>query len=145
MSPIRSRLLALALLAAPAVAGAQPAPSAPADPPRMIVEIYRIVPGMHAEFLAEVARYDAVNVSVGLPPRQLFVHSEGGDWDFLLLQPAATPPDKAAAFDAAWKKAKLPSGPDFFLAFRRFIASHEDTFVTGPTTAADFLARRTRP
>jgi hypothetical protein len=31
---------------------------------------------------------------------------------------------------------------DFFLDFRRFISSHEDTFVTGPTTAADYLAMR---
>ena len=78
----------------------------------------------------------------GLPPRQLYVHSDGASWDFMLIQPAETPPDKAAALDAAWEKLGLPTGADFFLSFRQYIASHEDTFVLGPTTAADYLASR---
>ena len=49
---------------------------------------------------------------------------------------------KSAALKAAWEKLGLPTGADFFLSFRQFIASHEDTFVDGPTTAADFLASR---
>ena len=60
----------------------------------------------------------------------------------MLIQPAETPPDKAAALDAAWEKLGLPTGADFFLSFRQYIASHEDTFVLGPTTAADYLASR---
>src|SRR5438093_4152142 len=113
-----------------------------AEPPRMLVEIYHIAPGQHTAFLEAIAKYDEANRIAGLPPRQLYVHSDGASWDFLFIQPAETPPDKTAALNAAWEKLGLPSGADFFLSFRQFIASHEDTFVSGPTTAADFLASR---
>jgi hypothetical protein len=113
-----------------------------AEPPRMLVEIYHIAPGQHTAFLEAIAKYDEANRMAELPPRQLYVHSDGASWDFLFIQPAETPPDKAAALNAAWEKLGLPSGADFFLSFRQYIASHEDTFVLGPTTAADFLASR---
>ena len=133
----------LGALLLPSTVEAQQKPLAPpAAPPRTLVEIYRIAPGMHQAFLEEIAKYDTVNRTAGLPARQLYVHSDGAAWDFMLIQPAATPPDKAAALDKAWEDAKLPSGSDFFLHFRKFVAEHEDTFVQGPTTAADFLARR---
>lgn len=132
----------IALAALPTIALAQVEPAKMPEPTRMVVEIYRIAPGMHAAFLEEIAKYDEVNKAAGLPPRQLFIHGEGASWDFMLLQPAATPRDKVAALDAAWARAKLPSGADFFINFRRFIAEHEDTFVSGPTTAAAYLASR---
>jgi hypothetical protein len=110
--------------------------------PRMLVEIYHIAPGQHAAFLEAIAKYDEANRIAGLPPRQLYVHDDGASWDFMLIQPAETPADKAAALKAAWEKLGLPTGADFFLGFRQFVASHEDTFVNGPTTAADFLASR---
>jgi hypothetical protein len=113
-----------------------------AEVPRMLVEIYHIAPGQHTAFLEAIAKYDEANKMAGLPPRQLYVHSDGASWDFMLMQPAETPPDKSAALKAAWEKLGLPTGADFFLSFRQYIASHEDTFVTGPTTAADFLASR---
>ena len=139
-------LAALALLASSVPAFAAPeAPAAPARPERVLIEIYRIAPGQHAAFLEEIARYDEANRRAGLPPRKLYVHSDGADWDFMLIQPAATPPDKSAALDKAWEEMKLPSGADFFLQFRRFIAEHSDTFASGPTTAADFLATRKKP
>ena len=80
----------------------------------------------------------------GVPARQLYVHSDGADWDFILVQPAHYPADKQAALDKAWKQLGLPSGADFFLNFRRFIADHTDTEAIGPTTAADYLATRHR-
>ena len=113
-----------------------------AEPPKMLVEIYHIAPGQHTAFLEAIAKYDEANRIAGLPPRQLYVHDDGASWDFMLIQPAETPPDKAAALKAAWEKLGLPTGADFFLSFRQYIASHEDTFVNGPTTAADFLASR---
>jgi hypothetical protein len=110
--------------------------------PRMLVEIYHVAPGQHTAFLEAIAKYDEANRIAGLPPRQLYVHDDGASWDFMFIQPAETPADKAAALKAAWEKLGLPTGADFFLSFRQFIASHEDTFVNGPTTAADFLASR---
>ena len=127
------RLLLVLLLAVPAFA---------AEPPRMLIEIYRVAPGQHTAFLEAIAKFDEANKLAGLPPRQLYVHSDGASWDFLFIQPAETPADKQEALDAAWKKLGLPSGADFFLSFRQYIAEHTDTFVSGPTTAADFLASR---
>jgi hypothetical protein len=113
-----------------------------AEVPRMVVEIYRIAPGQHTAFLEAIAKFDEANKMAGLPPRQLYVHSDGASWDFMLIQPAETPADKVEALNAAWAKLGLPSGADFFLSFRQYIAEHTDTFVSGPTTAADYLATR---
>lgn len=110
--------------------------------PKSLVEIYRIAPGQQQAFLEFIARADAVNVEVGLPPRQLYVHSDGESWDFMLIQPAETPKDKAAALDKAWERSGLPSGADFFFEIRKYIAEHSDTFAKGPTTATDYLASR---
>lgn len=132
--------LSLAALSGPALA----APDTPAPVPSVMIEIYRIAPGQHEAFLREIARYDEANRMAGLPPRQLYVHGDGAGWDFILIQPAKTPPDKAAALDRAWKALDLPSGADFFLDYRRFIAEHSDTVASGPTTAAAFLAGRSR-
>jgi hypothetical protein len=123
-----------------------PAAAQKAPPPvdNVMIEIYRIAPGQHEAFLEEIARYDEANRLAGLPPRQLYVHSDGASWDFVLIQPAKTPPDKAQALEAAWKKLGLPSGADFFLSYRRFIADHSDTVAIGPTSAAAYLATRTK-
>ena len=119
------------------------APAADSTPPgRMMVEIYRIAPGQHLPFLQAIAKYDEANKIAGLPPRQLYVHSDGASWDFMLIQPAETPEDKSEALGAAWKKLGLPSGADFFLGYRQYIAEHTDTVVIGPTSAADYLATR---
>jgi hypothetical protein len=130
--------LSIAALTASAPAFAQEESEAP----RMMIEIYKIAPGQHEAFLKEIARYDEANRLAGVPPRQLYVHSDGADWDFILIQPNAYSPDKQAALDKAWKQLGLPSGADFFLNYRRFIADHTDTVAIGPTSAADYLATR---
>lgn len=134
---MKSILLATSLLlCAPTIAAAaEPAPVA-----STMVEIYRIAPGQHQAFLEFIAKCDEANKLAGLPPRQLYIHSDGADWDFMLLQPARTPPEKSAALDAAWDKVGLPSGSNFFFEIRKYIAEHTDTVAKGPTTAADYLA-----
>lgn len=132
------RRTVLVVLALFTVAGALIA----AEAPRMVVEIYRIAPGQHTAFLEAIAKYDEANRIAGLPPRQLYVHSDGASWDFMLIQPAETPEDKREALNIAWTKLGLPTGADFFLSFRQYIAEHTDTTVIGPTTAADYLASR---
>jgi hypothetical protein len=106
---------------------------------RKVVEIYRIAPGRHLEFLEFVARLDEANRKAGVVPRELYVHSDGASWDFMIIQPAAYPPGKAPLVDAALRELGLPQGAAFFIEFRRYVATHEDTFVSGPTTAADWL------
>ena len=130
--------LSVAALSASSSAGAQEA----AAPPRTMIEIYKIAPGQHEAFLKEIARYDEANRLAGVPPRQLYVHSDGADWDFILIQPDEYPPEKQAALDKAWKQLGLPTGADFFLNYRRFVADHTDTVAIGPTSAAAYLATR---
>jgi hypothetical protein len=108
------------------------------------IEIYRIAPGQHEAFLEFIAKCDEANKLAGLPPRQLYVHSDGADWDFMLIQPAKTPPEKAAALNAAWDKLGLPSGSNFFFEIRKYIAEHTDSVAKGPTTAADYLATKSK-
>ena len=130
--------------ASSATVASKAAATATPEVPRKLVEIYRIAPGQHTAFLEFIARCDEANRRAGLPPRELYVHSDGAGWDFLIIQPASTPDDKRAALDAAWDALGLPSGANFFLQFRQFIAEHDDTFVRGPTTAADYLASRSQ-
>jgi hypothetical protein len=115
------------------------APARP-DSTEMVVEIYRVAPGKHAEFLRQIALYDQANAEAGLPPRQLFVHQGGASWDFLILQPAEHTDEESAKLDAAFKKLGIPQGAKFFVAFRELIAEHTDTNVEA-TTAAGYLKR----
>jgi hypothetical protein len=106
----------------------------------MLIEIYRIVPGKHEEFLRHLALLDQANAEAGLPPRQLFVHQDGASWDFVLLQPAHTTDEQDAKLAAAYKKLGIPAGAKFFVNFRTMIAEHTDTFVEA-TTAAEYLKK----
>jgi hypothetical protein len=108
---------------------------------RRQIEIYKIAPGQHEAFLREIAKSDEIKKSVGLKPRELYVHQDGADWDFILIQPAEAPPGKSAALREARNKAGSPTAQRFFLEIRKMIADHTDTVAEGPTTAADWLAR----
>jgi len=111
-----------------------------ADAPEVVIEIYRIAPGKHEEFLRAIASFDQANAEAGLPPRQLFVHSGGASWDFILIQPAEHTDEQSKKLDAAFKKLGLPQGARFFVSFRQTILEHTDTHAT-QTTAAEFLKK----
>jgi len=111
-----------------------------AEPKEMVVEIFRVAPGKHEEFLRHFALYDRANAEAGLPPRQLFVHQGGASWDFLILQPAHHTDEESAKLDAAFKKLGIPQGAKFFVNFRTLIAEHTDTNVEA-TTAAEYLRK----
>jgi hypothetical protein len=111
-----------------------------AEDTKKLVEIYRVAPGKHEEFLRFVAYLDDINIEAGLPPRELYVHNDGADWDFIIIQPAATPPEFSDAYAKAWEEAGAPSGANFFFHIRTLIAEHTDTFATGPITAREFLS-----
>lgn len=133
---------ALAAVLVSVTAAAQPpSPNAPVEPVgRKLVEIYRIAPGQHETFLRVIARLDEANRRAGLPARQLYVHSDGASWDFLLIQDAEYPEGKGEAVGKAYKEMGIPTGPRFFTEFRALLLEHTDTFAKGPTTAGAFLA-----
>lgn len=122
------------------VLGAFASAPALAETKDMLIEIYRVAPGKHEEFLRQIALFDQANAEVGLPPRQLFVHQGGASWDFLLLQPANHTDEESEKLDAAFRKLGLPQGAKFFVTFRQLIAEHTDTNVEA-TTAAEYLKK----
>lgn len=137
-SALRAAALAIVLACASLVA----APRAQAaDAGRVLLEIYRIAPGQHRQFLEFIALCDRANALAGLPPRQLYVHQDGASWDFVIIQPASTTPAQSEALDAAFRKLQIPQGAKFFVAIRAFLLEHSDTFALGPTTAADYLGK----
>ena len=111
--------------------------------PRKLVEIYRIAPGKHVEFLRMIEKFDAASKEAGIPPRELYVHQDGGNWDFMLIQNAEYTDEQRAKIGPAMEKLGLPRGADFFVQFRQFIAEHSDTFVEGPTSAEAWLRKLT--
>lgn len=128
-----------AMLCAQAAPAPSTLPESTPAPRNMLVEIYRIAPGQHEAFMRMIALFDEANRRAGLPPRQLYVHQDGASWDFMLIQPADVPADKKAALAAAYKALNTPSGANFFVTIRSYIAEHTDSFVSGPTTAATWL------
>ncbi len=111
-----------------------------ADVPSTQVEIYRIAPGQHVAFLKLIALYDQANVEAGLPPRQLYVHQDGADWDFLIMQSGEDWTEaQRTKFRAALTRLGAPQGAKFFVEIRKFMAEHTDTKTQGPTTAGDWL------
>ncbi len=128
-------LLAVVIALAPVV------PALAAQNDSRMIEIYHIAPGKHVEFLKLIALYDEANRQAGLSPRELYVHSDGGSWDFLLIQNENVEPAKEALRDAALKKLGAPTGARFWIAIRQTIVEHTDTVATGPTTAADWLKK----
>ncbi|QQR72964.1 MAG: hypothetical protein IPJ17_15935 [Holophagales bacterium] len=144
--PFPSRVARLVVAAlAFVVLGPARAQTTAASPPapevgRKLIEIYRVAPGQHEAFLRAIALFDEANRRAGVPPRQLYVHSDGASWDFLLVQDADYPEGKGALVGQAFREMQLPGGPRFFTEFRKLLLEHTDTFAAGPTTAAAWLA-----
>lgn len=137
---LHAAVFAAAVFPCGAPAQTPPAPAPPAPVGRKLIEIYRIAPGKHEEFLRAIARLDEANRRAGVPPRELYVHSDGASWDFLLIQDAEYPEGKGDAVVNASREMGLPSGPRFFIEFRSLLLEHTDTFAKGPTTAGAYLA-----
>lgn len=107
--------------------------------PRAIVSLYHAAPGHQEELMRWLADQDRVSVAVGVAPSQVYVHTDGDSWDFMVLLPVTTDAQDAA-LDAAAKRLGVANGPRASLEFRKHIQSHTDTFVRGPMTAAQYLA-----
>ena len=130
------KLAAFAVLCASTVLPSTAMAQQPAG--RGIVSLYHAVPGHQEALMRWLADQDRIAAAAGVPAAQLYVHTDGDAWDFMIVQPATTEAQDAA-LEAAAKKLGLPSGPRAGLEFRKHIQSHTDTFVRGPTTAAAYL------
>jgi hypothetical protein len=129
--------LIFAAVAATACALASPAIGQ--DAPQHIVSLYRAAPGQQVALLKWMAAQDRASAAAGVAPSQIYVHTSGDSWDYLVINPVTTKAQDDA-IDAAAKKMGIASGPRASIQFRTMIASHTDTTTNGPTTAAQILA-----
>ena len=129
-----------AAAAAGAVAAGSIAYAQASSPPEAIISIYHAAPGHQEALLQWLAQQDRVSAAAGLPAAQIYAHTDGDSWDYLMIAPVTTAAQDEA-LDAAAAKIGLPSGPKVGLELRKHIASHTDTFVVGPLTAAQQLER----
>ncbi len=109
------------------------------DAPTAIVSIYHAAPGQQVALLKWLARQDQIAAAAGTPAAQLYVHQDGADWDYVLIQPQTTKAQDDA-YDAAAKRLGIDVGPRSGIEFRKHITSHSDTVARGPTTAAAYLS-----
>jgi hypothetical protein len=135
---MKTILFAAALL----IAGIQARADEPAALPMSSVEVFRIAPGQHENFLKMLAQIEALGRQAGLNDNELYIHDSGASWDFILIKRHGQDPKKYAALVELMRKAQMPSGPDYFFESRKMFAWHEDTEAIGPTTATDYLATR---
>ena len=107
-------------------------------PPKARVALYRAAPGQQVALLKWLAAQDRASQAAGLPPTQLYAHTDGDSWDYMAIDPVTTPAQDAA-IDAQLKKMGRPTGPGQSIEFRKYIATHTDTFVIGPVTPEQYL------
>ena len=116
---------------------------AAANPPVVIVSIYRIATGKQLDFLKYMAQLDAASREAGMGTQQLYAHLDGDSWDYVSIRPATSEAEDNK-LDAISKKHGLPTGFAAGLKIREFVSSHTDTYSRGPTTAADLVAAAER-
>ena len=129
-----------AAAAAGAIAATSIAYAQAASPPRAIISIYHAAPGHQQALLEWLAQQDRIAAAAGVASSQIYAHTDGDSWDYLMIAPVTTDAQDQA-LDAAAAKMGLPSGPKVGLELRKHIQSHTDTYVVGPMTAAQMLDR----
>ena len=137
---MKSLMKYAAAAAAGAIAATSIAYAQAASPPRAIISIYHAAPGHQQALLEWLAQQDRVAAAAGVASSQIYAHTDGDSWDYLMIAPVTTEAQDQA-LDAAAAKMGLPSGPKVGLELRKHIQSHTDTYVVGPMTASQMLDR----
>lgn len=112
---------------------------APAAPPRAVVSLYHAAPGQQLNLLRWMAQQDEISKAAGIPPSQLYIHTDGDSWDYMSVSPMTTEAQDNAV-DAAARRMNQPIGAARALELRKYIASHTDTYTIGPVSAAQAVA-----
>ena len=126
-----------AMMIASALALSFTAPALAADPGKAIVSLYHVAPGHQVDFLKWLDQQDRISVAAGIAKSQLYAHTDGDSWDYMVIYPVLTEAQDKATDDAAKRMGLNPMRGS--LELRKYIASHTDTFTRGPMTAADYL------
>jgi len=133
---------AVALIAASTLVLAAPRWAQDKDKPgagRARISIYEVAPGRQLDFLKWLAAREDVARDSGVPAAELYAHTDGDRWDYVILWPI-TSPDQDRKMDEVAAAKGLKTGFPAALEFRALLSSHTDTFVNGPTTAAALVA-----
>ena len=123
--------------AAAALACAFATPAAAQAPGKSIVSIYHVAPGHQVAFLKWIDQQNRISAAAGLPGGQLYAHTDGDSWDYVIIAPATTDAQDAA-FEAAGKKMGINTMRGG-MELRSHLTSHTDTFTNGPMTAGEYL------
>lgn len=106
---------------------------------RARISIYEVAPGRDLDFLKWLAARAEAAKEAGVPAAELYAHTDGDRWDYLILWPVTTP-EQDRKMDERAAARGLKTGFPAALEFRALLSSHTDTYVNGPTTAAALLA-----
>jgi hypothetical protein len=136
---IRSSRLIPLLLAVLAATAAVAVYAQAQEPPEVIVGLHRLAPGKQLDFLKWLAENDAIAREAGVAPSQVYAHSNGDSWDYMVISAIPTA-EQQSKIDDLTKKRGRKSGFAASLEFRTFVASHTDTHAYGPMSAADLVA-----
>ena len=107
---MKSLMKYAAAAAAGAIAATSIAYAQAASPPRAIISIYHAAPGHQQALLEWLAQQDRIAAAAGVASSQIYEHTDGDSWDYLMIAPVTTDAH-AQALDAAAAKMGLPSGP----------------------------------
>jgi hypothetical protein len=132
-------LLGIVFLLSAPTARAQASRTEMKEPSRALVTIYRVATGKQLDFLKWLADQEAIAKEVGVPATQVYAHTDGDSWDYLAVGPVLSDAQQAKVDEAAKKRGRKV-GFSAGLEFRSLVASHTDTFVVGPVSAADLVA-----
>jgi hypothetical protein len=128
--------VALAVIATMAVV---PRSAAATEPGTVLIGLYRVAAGKHADFLKWQAARDAIDKQAGVPQGQWYAHTDGASWDYLSIGPVLNDAQQKKVDDATRAKG-MTVGFKASIEFRQFIASHSDTYAIGPMTASELSA-----
>jgi hypothetical protein len=109
-----------------------------------IVSIYRVAPGKHRAFLKWMADREAAAAEAGAPATKWYRHLDGDSWDYIAIAPDHNEAIDSKA-DAIAKQRGLAVGMRSGLELRELMASHTDTIVAGPMTAAERVEEAGKP
>lgn len=107
-----------------------------------LVSLYHTAPGKQLDFLKWLAQQDEVGAEVGIASAKIYVHLDGANWDYLVINTIPTD-EQSAAYEKAAKKRGIAVGFKQALIFRTMIMNHTDTSVLGPMSAAELVKRAT--
>jgi len=111
-------------------------------PGRVMISIYKAAPGKHLDLVKWMAAREGVEKEVGGMTPHWFMHTEGADWDFVVVSHLGSEKEeaeRAAKIDELLKKKGISTAMAASLEFRQLIGAHTDTYAAGPYTASELV------